>query len=586
MKSQIMDVEEALIGANTELVECAKNMRNLEWETFDKEQEAISRVTDEAGFLIDLMSDEDLFNEDTGELTEYGTATMGLHAVNYNTYLEQAKGYAEELADINEKLAETPNDNELIEKREELLGLQRDMISAAKDEMQTLKDLKTEYYDNLLEALQELIDKRKEALQAEKDMHDYERTIAEKTKNISSLQKQLMAYEGDNSEETQAKVQQLKVELEEAQKDLEETEYDKWLSDQNQMLDKLMEDAQNWVDDCLKHLETVIADIVGITNENSGAIRETLDKIADEYGYDMTDEMKEIWGGESDVVSEHNEDFVNDQANIFGVLEGIASDVKKMEEESDKEAKDNIGKSDGLNDRTGNGETNNPPVSTTPSTNGNHENTSGNGSDNSKDGAYDNIFIDKKNTYKGKLNKTGSIVDALRYFDYNESFDARKKYYNALIGSDTYTGNAEQNAALLKKFREIKGYHEGGVIGNLKNVIGRNGDNSLAINTFEKGEGIIPLSLMGDWKALIANLEPLNTSMDFINKALIPNIKANSGNIGNVNNDVTLNVTLPNVTNYAEFRSELIKDKTFEKAIISMNASHMTGKNSLSKFRH
>ena len=174
----------------------------------------------------------------------------------------------------------------------------------------------------------------------------------------------------------------------------------------------------------------------------------------------------------------------------------------------------------------------------------------------------------------------------MAFYDYDWSFNAKKKYYKDLIGNDAYTGSYNQNVALLKKFREIKGYNQGGVIGELKNIIGRNNDNSLAINTFEKGEGIIPLPLMGDWKTLINNLEPLNASMDFLNKALIPNIKANRSTNGTVNNDVQLSITLPNVTNYDEFKNALVKDKSFEKVVQSMTFGNALGKNSLNKNKY
>jgi len=168
MTGAIDDVRESIIAANTQLIEYDKNIRQLDWDAFDMQQDHISKLTEETEFLMGLMEDEKLFDEDTG-ITEHGKATMGLHAVNYNTYLAQAEDYAKELKEINKDLAKDPYNTELIERREELLGLQRDMISAAQDEIQAIKDLQSEAYDNLLERLQEVIDKRKEALNAEKD---------------------------------------------------------------------------------------------------------------------------------------------------------------------------------------------------------------------------------------------------------------------------------------------------------------------------------------------------------------------------------------------------------------------------------
>ena len=56
---------------------------------FDLLQEKISFVTQEAEFLIELMSNKKLF-ENNGEFTDEGMATIGLHGQNYNTNMYQA----------------------------------------------------------------------------------------------------------------------------------------------------------------------------------------------------------------------------------------------------------------------------------------------------------------------------------------------------------------------------------------------------------------------------------------------------------------------------------------------------------------
>lgn len=238
MKNSINDVEKALLDANTALVEYQNSMRQVSWDLFDKTEEYISKLTSESDFLIDLLDNKDLF-DDNGNFTNEGLATQGLHAVNYNTYMQQANDYAKELLSINQQLANDPYNVDLIDRRNELLELQQEAISNAESEKDAIKDLISEGYDKMLEALQDLIDKRKEALQAEKDLYDYQKQISEQTKTIAEYQKQLQAYEGDDSEEAKAKKQQIKTNLEEAQQDLQDTEYDKWLSDQEAMLDNL-----------------------------------------------------------------------------------------------------------------------------------------------------------------------------------------------------------------------------------------------------------------------------------------------------------------------------------------------------------
>jgi DNA repair exonuclease SbcCD ATPase subunit len=412
LKGEIYGIQEALIGARTELIEYYNKMHELDWSVFDKQREAIERVAEEAEFLIDLMSNEELFDSDTGSMTEYGTATMGLRVANYNTYMKEAQDAAEELAKVEKQIANNQLDGtseQVIERKNELLELQRESILAAQGEMQAIKDLKNEYYDNLLDVLQKLIDKKKEALNAEKDLYSYQKNIAEKSQNINSLKKQLMAYEGDNTEETQAKVQKLQLELKNAESDLEETQYEKWLDDQNQMLDNLLADAQSWIEAALKNLETVITDAIGITNEHSGEIRKTLYQIASEYGYDMTDEMKAIWDSDGDIASIFEKgEFVSTEAKILTTLEGIADNIVKMVEKSDKEAVSNGSK--GNNTTT----SYTPPASTpatTPSTPAKSTSSSNNTSSNSNK-KWGSWFVSKKdNTPDSRLNINTSIVD-------------------------------------------------------------------------------------------------------------------------------------------------------------------------------
>lgn len=77
-------------------------------EQFDQLQDAIGRITSESDFLIDLMSHKDMYDKD-GNMTEQGLATMGLHGVNYNTYMaQQININGEEMLKISEELANDP----------------------------------------------------------------------------------------------------------------------------------------------------------------------------------------------------------------------------------------------------------------------------------------------------------------------------------------------------------------------------------------------------------------------------------------------------------------------------------------------
>ena len=57
----------------------------------------------------------------------------------------------------------------------------------------------------------------------------------------------MTAYQGDDSEEARATIQKLQVSLSEAKDNLEETEYDKYISDQEEMLDTLRLQTEEWI---------------------------------------------------------------------------------------------------------------------------------------------------------------------------------------------------------------------------------------------------------------------------------------------------------------------------------------------------
>ena len=168
MQAEINGVKEEIAEANVELAEYAKTMREIEWGYFDYTQERISQLTQEADFLIDLMSNSDL-HTDKGQLTDEGMATMGLHGQNYNVYMSQADQYAQEILEIDKQLADDPYNTELIERREELLGLQQDSIIAAENEKQAIIALVEEGIQIELDSFRELIDSYNEALDSAKD---------------------------------------------------------------------------------------------------------------------------------------------------------------------------------------------------------------------------------------------------------------------------------------------------------------------------------------------------------------------------------------------------------------------------------
>lgn len=334
MKSQINEVEQAIIEANTSLIEYSNTLRELEWEKFDMLQDHISGITEETEFLIDLLSNDSLIR-DKGVFSIFGEATLGLHSLSYESYLRQAKDYAEELEKIEASIANDKNNTKLLERREELLKLQRENILSAQAEKQAIRDLYEDSFKTMLSHLQELIDKRKEALKAEKDLYDYQKNVAKQTKEIAAYQKQLDAYAGDTSEETKATIQKLKVSLEDAKQELKDTEYDKWISDQERLMDELYNEYEILLNKRLDNIDGLMKEAISQTNANSRDILSTIIATSSEVGYTITDAMGTIWGmdgGIGKVLSDYSSTFVATMSNLQLSVDAIKNYIAQIDQ--------------------------------------------------------------------------------------------------------------------------------------------------------------------------------------------------------------------------------------------------------------
>ena len=153
MYEAINEVEQALQDANTALIEYNQTLQQIRWDLFDRSISYKNGIAEESNFLIDLLDNYELYNKN-GSLTDHGLATQGLHAMNYNVYMEESIAYAKELQKINEEIANDPNDLELVDRRNELLNLQQEAIKNAMSEKEAIKNLVSDGYNKMLDSLQ------------------------------------------------------------------------------------------------------------------------------------------------------------------------------------------------------------------------------------------------------------------------------------------------------------------------------------------------------------------------------------------------------------------------------------------------
>lgn len=401
---QICDVEEASQDATKALAEYESKMRELKWTYFETQQNYITNFTDEMSWLNDLLEKQGKLIDDNGNMTNRGTASMGLHAVGYNTHMSQADDYAKEIQKINKELAKDPFNTILIDKRQEYLKAQRDSIDAAYDEIDAAKSLMKEGYDAQIDALDKLIQKKKDAMDAEKSLYDYQKSVSEKVNNLSSLEKQRKAYENDKSEEGMAKRQQLDKSIKDAKTDLQETEWEQQISDVQNMMDTLSSDYEEFLNQRLDDINFILNTMLDSANQNSESIKTTLTDATASVGTTLSETMNTVWTsstGLNSIVTNYGNGFNNALTTTNAALASIEAMIKSMVQEAQKKAAEDAAKQAAAAKAA---QAQTPKVNSTSNNNQNKSNKT-----NKSNG---NFFIHKVDSYpKGRLNKEHSIVD-------------------------------------------------------------------------------------------------------------------------------------------------------------------------------
>lgn len=595
MVNQIDDVTLSIEQANTTVLELNKSIREVDWQVFDLLQERISYITTEADFLINLMENDKLY-DDKGQLTNEGKSTMGLHGVNYNVYMAQADKYAQEIAKIDKDLAKDPYNQDLAQRRQELLELQQEMILAAEDEKEAIRDMVKEGIELELDALQELIDKYTDALDRQKDLYDYQKKVAEQTKEIASIEKQMSAYEGDDSEETKAKIQKLKVSLEDAKSDLEDTQYDKYISDQKQLLDDLYNEYETILNQRLDNLDALITDMIGQINTNAGTISTTLSEKAESVGYTLSDSMTTIWDTNSTKITTVLTTYGQ---NIQNGISAVATTVNSAIGTINTNLNTMIGQLNTLantkaqaaaSSSAANSSQSKPSTSTTtkpsttPSKPSKPKTGSGNGKAEVGDKVKYNSGIYYENSYGGgrhgshNRGKNVYITKIHKGSPYPYHISTGKKLGSGDLG--------------WLKLSQISGYATGiknlpnselawTQEGNKEEYIIRKSDGAILTPIAKKGSVLNHEASGNIWN--MAN-NPSDFIRDNLDLGATQNVP-NNGSSQNVYNQNLENVVFnfPNIKNYEQLLREMQKDKNFEKLILSMTIDRVAGKSSLSK---
>lgn len=601
MQSAIDDCTSSIYDAKKALVEYDNAIRQINWDAFDRTRDDVSNLIDETQFLVDLLKDEDI-TDDNGNMNDNGKAAQALIAQKYQLYLNQAKAYKDEILKINEELTNDPYDKELLDRKQELIKAQQEAINSSISEKDALKDLVQEGYDTFLDKLDEVIQKYKDLMNQQKDAYDYEKSIAEKTKALNALEKQYSAVQGDNSEEGKKNIQQLKDQINTAKDDLKDTEYEKLISDTQAILDNLADTTKTWLDERLDSFDITMQEIIDQSNENASNISQTITSTAENYGYKLSESMSSIWStnasnitnGINSVLGDFSNKFVEGNnainkvcgdinAAVQGLLANSNAEAQRVADEiARQQAEQNANTDGGYSDGGGSSDSGDDWSD-------NWDNSDSGSSNNG--GSWGDWFYHLEDDYpKDLLEVDSSIVDRLKYNDIDSSFGARADYYSAMGGDGEYYGSSDQNIWMLDQLKS-HGYKNG--TKSATEGIHRTDEKGLGSEViFSKKYGTLRKLDAGDMVFNADQVEKLwnlskgittpNMYMDNLG-AKLPDISNISNNLANKVDvefgDVTL--SLPNVKNYEDFMKQMVSDKRFLKAVQEGTLGQVLGRNSL-----
>lgn len=517
-------VYESIQQDEQELAEFQKSINELKFDRFDELLDKLGDITDETDFLIDMLDSDNLFDSDTGMITQDGITAMGLTAQNYDTYLAEAQKYKDAIADLNEMYNEGKIGlNDYNSKLRTYQQGQRDSIKSANEAKKSLAAYVKQGLDAQNNALEEAISKKKELLETDKSLKEWNDKLDDSNKNIAKLEKQIAALEGDDSEENRKKLQQLKSDLQDAQKDRSDMLYDHSVSDQEDALDKMLENSKKQAEDYLKDTDKVFSDALTYVNANSSQVASNIEKIAKDTGYDVSTYIVNAWKDGGSAVGDYTSTLSSNVPNITAQLSLIASSWQSICDAADRAAEASAKYA----------ETNVTGTQSVGSSNGSGT-SSGNGS-----GSSESNNTDKQQELNKLRKKASDITEWIS--KHSVSATHKKSYYGALnqylydkqhkqvlsianevalakklgvsVKSDLSGKNdREKIASALKKLIKDASFSTGGVIKDLVKLSGEDG-----ISFLQRGEAV----LSKEQTQALLNFKPVIPQID----SIISNLK-------------------------------------------------------------
>ncbi len=419
------------------------------------------------------------------------------------------------------------------------------------------------------------------------------------------MRKQIAALKGDTSKETESRIQKLQSQLKVAESSLEEQEYQRYISDQQDILNNLYDEYAQLVDDVMKDHDKLLKEGLDLFAQTGSDVQDVIKSTAEEHGYEITAEMEKIIasiegmgsldtylgvGGTvtqslSDIVNEVHNAYVGITSEFQGLKDAIASiGYQGKYDTSDTDHTDYMGNTSENTGNTGN-------TGTSAGTGTNTDPSSLPDMDSvglATKRFIENLLRNGTNTYDPK---TTSSLNKYIYGKYGSALTVDEMAKLSEYLGFNYTtkqlaaenpNHSERKMKMLKKLQAY-GFANGGIVPDdalkvkeLGIQPASNGDNRLvALKPKESVFNEKQTKMIQEYVNKGPDLETLKNLTPLMDKMMkMPEIdKKNNPSQNAYFGDVSFN--LPNVMSYADFMNQAKKDPNFEKMIHCMIRSDL-----------
>ena len=293
MKSEIVDAQTAVQDYENQMEQLKQEQILVQYEEmFDRAIEKAEKFKDKIETINSLITQEMMYDYETGHLTEFGALSIVLNAKQLDTSLTTLKDYVKKRQQIMDDFKANKFGQETYDKlmSENDSNLQNALKNAQSYQQAILGIIKKQAKAEQ-DALFKVIDARKDALKKKKDYYDYDKTLKNKTKEIDLLKQQIAALDGVTDAQSKAEKARLEAELAEKQEDFDDTVkdhvYDLQVEGLDDLKDQLSEDFEKWSNELSANLDKMsqaIADAVKNVGSNTADAMLSIGKILEQFG--------------------------------------------------------------------------------------------------------------------------------------------------------------------------------------------------------------------------------------------------------------------------------------------------------------